>query len=1043
MDSTIQAEVSDETFETKLVDTDVEQTSVGALHTSEGESAEESEALWIDCHLTSLVLNSQKILGSTGADHSVYNTLENEQPVFAIARLFRRRSKRMRKSEKRFLKITKTLEICREILEKYRHANDEGPGELTEPEAFVELNQQLRSLHTARHEARFDAKTEKEALVEMDHYYVEVDLVGHFILGNRSDLRALVHQHYKMMTAVAMNQNSLRRVFNLQAIVHSDMDFNFELGWNADLNLPHGEDYHGPAPYNPAERSSLDRNLCNICRNLNLSLESFYRAEENYPTSLPYHDEQVKPESSSEWTEYQHIFYMFDRSTDDYSLRPNTSYSDEHLAIRIERARVSRVGPKESKLWRRTDRTDRSRRLGTFSDISSRDECPFCRLITERFDPQRLHRQFGRNCTSETQDADAIQWCPSEIEAWVLENLHYVWITFSYDAYGDRKREQLLISSDEASADESPSGRFRVHLIHAHRGYHPLDESNTDKSFDCLISELIPIATSAKLPLITGRPCNQPFMDLNLPKKWLASCEKHHGRICQSPYWHYGLRKFREIRLINVDLGCLVSDFPVLPRYTALSYVWGDVQRSVVVTTIATVDYLHQPGSLFQLWDTLLNTVKDAIRFTQGIGEKYLWVDALCIVQDDPKDKALQLNAMDVIYRQATLTIVAAGGKDANYGLPGVHPRPREEYQHTYPYRSDLHFTTSRLGSLEDVFSDIAESKWMQRAWTYQERLLSSRHVIFINSKVYWSCQRLRWAEDYQDPTESQPPPWKYYNDPVFITDDLGEYLKPPYNHTSLHLPLFWETIVDTYTELQLTNQNDILDALAGIENCSGRFYNTWFYFGLPDKQLELYLLWYPRIPSISVKHTRNIPSWSWAAWTGQKKFLYEIHQFGAIGHEVVVSMNENLPTIRWEKPKRKKGRTFSSSSSAATDATQGHLHLHTMVAQLELRELPDEPIPPWAAFSIPAAREGCFAILKDGATVGVVFLTASYDTDSKLDFVVISNAQCDLADPYIFFYQTLVVEWEDNIAYRIGCARVLADEWLSFDSTWQDVTLG
>jgi hypothetical protein len=55
------------------------------------------------------------------------------------------------------------------------------------------------------------------------------------------------------------------------------------------------------------------------------------------------------------------------------------------------------------------------------------------------------------------------------------------------------------------------------------------------------------------------------------------------------------------------------------------------------------------------------------------MGEKYLWVDSICIVQDDPVVANAQINQMDLIYAQAVLTIVAATGQNANVDLPRLH----------------------------------------------------------------------------------------------------------------------------------------------------------------------------------------------------------------------------------------------------------------------------------------------------------------------------------------------------------------------------------
>jgi hypothetical protein len=71
-------------------------------------------------------------------------------------------------------------------------------------------------------------------------------------------------------------------------------------------------------------------------------------------------------------------------------------------------------------------------------------------------------------------------------------------------------------------------------------------------------------------------------------------------------------------------------------------------------------------------------TIQDAITVTRKIEQKFIWVDALCILQDDEDDKAELIDSMGEIYRRPILTIVAAAGQNASYGLPGVAPGSRD-----------------------------------------------------------------------------------------------------------------------------------------------------------------------------------------------------------------------------------------------------------------------------------------------------------------------------------------------------------------------------
>jgi hypothetical protein len=100
--------------------------------------------------------------------------------------------------------------------------------------------------------------------------------------------------------------------------------------------------------------------------------------------------------------------------------------------------------------------------------------------------------------------------------------------------------------------------------------------------------------------------------------------------------------------------------------YVALSYVWG--KNNFPVTLNSNKGTFHEEGSLRNI---LPLTIAHTIELVQSLGFEYLWVDSLCITQDDLKEKDLLINAMDVIYQSADLTIVAATGTHSQFGLSG------------------------------------------------------------------------------------------------------------------------------------------------------------------------------------------------------------------------------------------------------------------------------------------------------------------------------------------------------------------------------------
>jgi hypothetical protein len=104
----------------------------------------------------------------------------------------------------------------------------------------------------------------------------------------------------------------------------------------------------------------------------------------------------------------------------------------------------------------------------------------------------------------------------------------------------------------------------------------------------------------------------------------------------------------------------------------ALSYVWG--KRRVFTTTQGNIKQSMRHGGLRRNLSVLPRTIRDSIELVRNLGERYLWVDALCIIQDSARSWTLNSRIMDLVYGNAYLTICAADGNDANAGLQGLNP---------------------------------------------------------------------------------------------------------------------------------------------------------------------------------------------------------------------------------------------------------------------------------------------------------------------------------------------------------------------------------
>lgn len=176
------------------------------------------------------------------------------------------------------------------------------------------------------------------------------------------------------------------------------------------------------------------------------------------------------------------------------------------------------------------------------------------------------------------------------------------------------------------------------------------------------------------LPEVTRRDAPSPpkersTLDLMKIKRWLDSCEEVPEKqerdgtaaildLYESLELHSRVIDVIRLRVVPAPKRC---------RYVALSYVWGGRQRWTLRD--GNDRFFRNDGTVERR--RCSKTIWDAIQLCQNVGERYLWVDALCIVQDT-EDKHAQIQAMEAIYREAIFTIAAAAGGHADTGLMGV-----------------------------------------------------------------------------------------------------------------------------------------------------------------------------------------------------------------------------------------------------------------------------------------------------------------------------------------------------------------------------------
>ncbi|CAK7200596.1 hypothetical protein SEUCBS139899_003294 [Sporothrix eucalyptigena] len=229
------------------------------------------------------------------------------------------------------------------------------------------------------------------------------------------------------------------------------------------------------------------------------------------------------------------------------------------------------------------------------------------------------------------------------------------------------------------------------------------------------------------------------IIDIERTKGWLATCLDKHDNCRGHSHSSVAGSAPPAIRLIDVDTRQIVSA-TLADDFVALSYVWGKDTRPLL--TGATLPLYEAPGGLDQT--KLPRTIADAMRLVRDLSFHYLWVDSLCIVQDDDDDKLHQLPLMAALYEAAVLVIVAAAGVDAEAGLGGYEQETPTRASQTRETINGMTYITTQ-GGLVDV---LPWMPWDRRGWTFQEAFRSRRALVFTDALVYWSCRDATWRED-------------------------------------------------------------------------------------------------------------------------------------------------------------------------------------------------------------------------------------------------------------------------------------------------------
>ncbi|KAM7219628.1 Heterokaryon incompatibility protein (HET) domain containing protein [Rhypophila decipiens] len=487
-------------------------------------------------------------------------------------------------------------------------------------------------------------------------------------------------------------------------------------------------------------------------------------------------------------------------------------------------------------------------------------------------------------------------------------------------------------------------------------------------------------------PVPQWSPCHELPPSLQFIEDRLNDCLRNHGPTCNQtkfPDYPTQLLKLGDEPLSPIHL---IETQGAQLKYAALSYCWGQAE---FIRTLNSNLVGHTTGIPSSELPTVFS---EAISLCHRFEIRYIWIDSLCILQDDEKDWEAGSARMAGYYSNAAFTIAATSSED-----------PLESF----------------LGANKD------QKYGIHRAWTWQESALSSRTIHFCRSQIWWECKTHFVPENR---TEFEFGYFGYFDEKFGQAKALALAEGSPF--------WAWTKILHQYNERSLSRETDRLPAISGAAASIHALVGGEYYAGMWEKHLIPGLCWfisrpgfYGSAPNLATEEREPFiaPTWSWAS----------VH--GSIDHLFNPSETDFVPLIKVE--------------SITTDVPRRHLNPFGQVTggRLEVTGRIIEGVLKWkgtgnsAGFDYPGGASGMIyndthLAQNDSSARRATKLDRNEPFEVRADVLVVGYSKdCNSEEENCFTFYLLVLgsmmKGEDKVFSRLG-----ADSWskMHFDSRWK-----
>ncbi|KAF0316115.1 heterokaryon incompatibility protein, partial [Colletotrichum asianum] len=321
-------------------------------------------------------------------------------------------------------------------------------------------------------------------------------------------------------------------------------------------------------------------------------------------------------------------------------------------------------------------------------------------------------------------------------------------------------------------------------------------------------------------------------------KTWLQDCIDNH-RKCKA---RHPDRTFMPTRVLDIGVPGAGSPSHIRIIHTKEETIEEKDRRFFKSTGIP--------------WEKSSETTKTAICSNKNFSEaitiardlriRYIWIDSVCIIQNDTDDWEAEAKLMHKVYRNSYCNLAAADSKDCHGGLFRVRANDvvpakfvSERFSRRFGNRS------WRIVSSDLWDRELLGSPLYTRGWVFQERMLSPRLLQFGHDQLFWDCATISACE-------ALPAGFPLSLDEKAATDrywrqrlqEADISVRSPVKVSEGSLEKLWKNVVRTYTSCNLTKHTDKSNALWGIAKLSRDILRQEYAHGLWSNSLEEQLAW-------------------------------------------------------------------------------------------------------------------------------------------------------------------------------------------------------